>query len=75
MQPLWYLVAKDQSDPLVAKRRSVIDSHRKMERSGRWGDHEGQSTSVPSTVSGHEGALETRLGRAVRLIEQQQQRC
>jgi hypothetical protein len=46
-----------------------------MERSGWWGDHEGQSTSVPSIVSGHEGALETRLGRAVRSIEQQQRRC
>jgi hypothetical protein len=39
-------------------------------RSGRRGDRQGRLTSVQSAVSGHEGALERRLERAVRSIEQ-----
>jgi hypothetical protein len=44
-------------------------------RSGRRGDREGRLTSAQSAVSGHEGALERRLERAVRSIEQRGWRC
>jgi hypothetical protein len=44
-------------------------------RSGRQGDREGRLISAQSAVSGHEGALEKRLERAVRSIEQRRLRC
>lgn len=47
----------------------------KMKRSGWWGDHESRPAYAWSVESGHEGALERRLGRAVRSIEQWQQTC
>jgi hypothetical protein len=44
-------------------------------RSGRRGDREGRLISTQSAVSGHEGALERRLERAVRSIEQRGLLC
>jgi hypothetical protein len=44
-------------------------------RSDRRGDREGRLISAQSAVSEHEGTLERRLERAVRLIEQRGLRC